>query len=203
VGRRRQVAPAPAMASSSKASDSSSQRSKRPDQGMGRDADAASLVAIHGKLMQLVRQIQSERLANIKEKVEVNRKTLQRHTCALFDVAAAAEVSSRGSEGGNALSRRAAELQSRPVESDLANGLGERDVVTVQEENPAAGTLVLSGSGGAAQRTVVRFVKLPSIDRIPPYTTWIFLDNAETKEWPMISQLVGEEYTMIQLEMRL
>ena len=33
---------------------------------MGRDADAASLVAIHGKLMQLVRQIQSERLANIK-----------------------------------------------------------------------------------------------------------------------------------------
>jgi len=191
------------MASSSKASDSSSQRSKRPDQGMGRDADAASLVAIHGKLMQLVRQIQSERLANIKEKVEVNRKTLQRHTCALFDVAAAAEVSSRGSEGGNALSRRAAELQSRPVESDLANGLGERDVVTVQEENPAAGTLVLSGSGGAAQRTVVRFVKLPSIDRIPPYTTWIFLDNAETKEWPMISQLVGEEYTMIQLEMRL
>jgi len=116
-------------------------------------------------------------LSSLQEKVEVNRKTLQRHTCALFDVAAAAEVSSRGSEGGNALSRRAAELQSRPVESDLANGLGERDVVTVQEENPAAGTLVLSGSGGAAQRTVVRFVKLPSIDRIPPYTTWIFLDK--------------------------
>ncbi|KAG2541319.1 hypothetical protein PVAP13_9NG675600 [Panicum virgatum] len=166
------------MVSSSKASDSSSQRSKRPDQGMGRDAAAAaSLVAIHGKLMQLVRQIQSERLAYIKEKVEVNRKTLQRHTCALFDVAAAAEVSSRGTEGGNALSRRAAELQSRPVESDLATGMGERDVVIVQEENPAAGTLVLSGSGGAAHMTVVRFVKLPSIDRIPPYTTWIFLDK--------------------------
>ena len=116
-------------------------------------------------------------LSSLQEKVEVNRKTLQRHTCALFDVAAAAEVSSRGTEGGNALSRRAAELQSRPVESDLATGMGERDVVTVQEENPAAGTLVLSGSGGAAHRTVVRFVKLPSIDRIPPYTTWIFLDK--------------------------
>ncbi|RLN19692.1 histone-lysine N-methyltransferase EZ3 isoform X3 [Panicum miliaceum] len=165
------------MASSSKASDSSSQRSKRPDQGMGRDAAAASVVAIHGKLTQLVRQIQSERLAYIKEKVELNRKTLQRHTCALFDVAAAAEVSSRGTEGENALSRRAAELQSTPVESDLANGMGETDVVYVQEENPAAGTLVLSGSGGAAQRTVVRFVKLPLIDRIPPYTTWIFLDK--------------------------
>ncbi|CAN6289666.1 unnamed protein product [Urochloa humidicola] len=165
------------MASSSKASDSSSQRSKRPDQGMGRDAAADSGVAIHGKLTQIVRQIQSQRLVYIKEKMEGNRKTLQRQTCALFDVAAAAEVASRGTEGGNALSQRAAELQSRPVVSDLANGTGERDMVYVQEENPAAGTLVLSGSGGAAQRTVVRLVKLPLIERIPPYTTWIFLDK--------------------------
>lgn len=113
----------------------------------------------------------------MQEKLEANRKTLQRHTCALFDVAAAAEVASRGTEGSNALSQRAAEGQSRPVGSDLANRMGERDVVYVQEENPAAGTLVLSGSGGAAQRTVVRFVKLPLIERIPPYTTWIFLDK--------------------------
>nr|CAB3501043.1 unnamed protein product [Digitaria exilis] len=164
------------MASSSKGSDSSSQRSEQPDQGMGGDAAAAS-VAIHGKVTQLVRQIQHERLAYIKEKLEVNRKTLQRHTCELFDVAAAAEVASRGTEGCNALSQRAAEGQSRPVGPDLANRMGERDVVYVQEENPAAGTLVLSGSGGAAQRTVVRFVKLPLIERIPPYTTWIFLDK--------------------------
>ncbi|KAF8683897.1 hypothetical protein HU200_044841 [Digitaria exilis] len=164
------------MASSSKGSDSSSQRSEQPDQGIGGDAAAAS-VAIHGKVTQLVRQIQHERLAYIKEKVEVNRKTLQRHTCELFDVAAAAEVASRGTEGSNALSQRAAEGQSRPVGSDLATRMGERDVVCVQEENPAAGALVLSGSGGAAQRTVVRFVKLPLIERIPPYTTWIFLDK--------------------------
>lgn len=186
---------------------------QRSDQGTGRDAAAASVVAIHGKLTQLVRQIQSKRLAHIKvsartrpdhvaeisrgaagldcsigglgvfsslqDKLEANRKTLQRHTCALFDVAAATEVASRGTEGGNALSQRAAEFQSRPAGSDLANGMGERDVVYVQEENPAAGTLVLSGSGsgGAAQRTVLRFVKLPLIERIPPYTTWIFLDK--------------------------
>ncbi|KAJ1297454.1 hypothetical protein BS78_01G377500 [Paspalum vaginatum] len=177
--RRRQLAPPPAMVSSSKASDSSSQRSKRPDQGTGRDAAAAaaSVIAIHGKLTQLIRQIQSGRLAYIKEKLEANRKALQRHTCALFDVAAAAEAASRGAEGGNALSQRAAEGQSRLLGSDLANGMGERDVVYVQEENLAAGTLVLSSSGGAAHRTVVRFVKLPLVERIPPYTTWIFLDK--------------------------
>ena len=109
--------------------------------------------------------------------MEANRKVLQKHTCALFDVAAAAEAASRGTEGGNALSQRAAEGQSRLVGSDLANGPGERDVVYVQEENLAAGTLVLSSSGCAVQRTVVRFVKLPLVERIPPYTTWIFLDK--------------------------
>ncbi|ONL97258.1 enhancer of zeste3 [Zea mays] len=165
------------MASSSKASDSSSQRSKRSDQGTGREAAPASVVPIHGNLTQLIRQIKSRRLLYIKEKLEANRKTLQRHSCALFDVAAAAEVASRGSDGGNALSQRAAEGQFRLAGSDLAHGIGERDVVYMQEENLASGTLVLSSSGAAAQRTVVRFVKLPLVERIPPYTTWIFLDK--------------------------
>ncbi|KAL6648269.1 hypothetical protein ACP70R_012493 [Stipagrostis hirtigluma subsp. patula] len=166
------------MASSSKASESSSQRSKRPDQGMGKDGAAASVVALHGKLTQLKLQIQSRRLAAIKEKIEANRKALQGHTCALFDVAAAAEAASRGTEGSNALSQRAAEGCSRLVGSDLANGPAEREVVyEQQEENMASGTLAPSSSSGAAQRTIVRLVKLPLVERIPPYTTWIFLDK--------------------------
>jgi [histone H3]-lysine27 N-trimethyltransferase EZH2 len=49
--------------------------------------------------------------------------------------------------------------------SDLArNRPGEREVVYSQEDNLAVGTLV-------------RFVKLPLVDRMPPYTTWIFLDK--------------------------
>nr|AAN01115.1 SET domain-containing protein [Oryza sativa]AEJ08686.1 set domain protein [Oryza sativa] len=164
--------------SSSKASDSSSQRPKRPDQGPS-GKDAAGLVALHGKLAQLKRQVQSTRLAAIKERVEANRKALQVHTCALFDVAAAAEVASRGAEGGNALSRGAAEGHRRFVGWDSASGPGERELVHVQEENLVAGTLVLSSSGGsgASHRTVVQLVKLPVVDKIPPYTTWIFLDK--------------------------
>jgi [histone H3]-lysine27 N-trimethyltransferase EZH2 len=101
----------------------------------------------------------------LKEKVEANRKVLQQHTCALFDVAVTAEAASRGSEGGNILSQRAAEGQSRLMGSDLGrNGPGEREVVYSQEDNLAAETLV-------------QFVKLPLVDRIPPYTTWIFLDK--------------------------
>ncbi|KAL5210593.1 hypothetical protein ABZP36_006216 [Zizania latifolia] len=163
-------------AASSKVSDSSSHRPKRPDQVSGKDA--AGLVALHGKLTQLKRQVQSSRLASIKERVEANRKALQMHTCALFDVAAAAEAASRGAEGGNALSQRAAEGQRRLVGWDSASGSGERELVHVQEENLAAGTLVLSSSGSSgSERTILQLVKLPVVDKIPPYTTWIFLDK--------------------------
>jgi histone-lysine N-methyltransferase EZH2 len=110
--------------------------------------------------------------------MEANRRALQRHTCGLFDVAAAAEAASRGAEGGNVLSELAADGQSRVVGWDLARGSGEREVVHVQEDNLLAPeTLELSSSGGTAQRIVVRLVKLPFVDKIPPYTTWIFLDK--------------------------
>jgi histone-lysine N-methyltransferase EZH2 len=114
-----------------------------------------------------------------QEKMEANRRALQRHTCGLFDVAAAAEAASRGAEGGNVLSQLAADGQARIVGWDLARGSGEREVVHVQEDNLlTAGTLELSGSDGTApQRMVVRLVALPLVDKIPPYTTWIFLDK--------------------------
>lgn len=107
-----------------------------------------------------------------------NRRALQKHTCGLFDVAAMAEAASRGSESGNVLSQLAADGQSRIVGWNLARGSGEREVVHVQEENLSAdGTLVLSSSGDSAQSIVLQLVKLPLVDKIPPYTTWIFLDK--------------------------
>jgi [histone H3]-lysine27 N-trimethyltransferase EZH2 len=75
-------------------------------------------------------------------KVEVNRKVMQWHTCTLFDAAVTAKAALRGSEGGNILSQRAAEGQSRLMGLDLArNGLGEREVVYSQEDKLAVGTL--------------------------------------------------------------
>jgi [histone H3]-lysine27 N-trimethyltransferase EZH2 len=82
----------------------------------------------------------------------------------------ATEVASRGTNGGNTLSQHVAERQCR---SDLANGTGERDMNSMQE-NMSARTLTLSSS---AQRTIVRFVKLPLVDKIPPQTAWIFLEK--------------------------
>jgi [histone H3]-lysine27 N-trimethyltransferase EZH2 len=96
--------------------------------------------------------------------VEVNRKVLQWPICALFKAVIMAEAASRGSEGGNILSQCTAEGQSRLIGSDLArNRPSEREVYS-QEGNLAAGTLVC-------------FAKLRLVDRIPPYTTWIFMDK--------------------------
>ncbi|KAI4963033.1 hypothetical protein ZWY2020_020455 [Hordeum vulgare] len=37
--------------------------------------------------------------------------------------------------------------------------------------------LVLCISGNGAQTIVLQLMKLSSVDKIPPYTTWIFLDK--------------------------
>jgi histone-lysine N-methyltransferase EZH2 len=114
----------------------------------------------------------------LQEKVEANRKVLQRHTCYLFNVAAAAEMVSRGRKGSNMLSQSVAEVHSRLIGSILdQNRPGEREVVYTQEENLAAGTLVLLSFGCASQRIIVKFVKVPLGKNITPYTTRIFLDK--------------------------
>jgi [histone H3]-lysine27 N-trimethyltransferase EZH2 len=82
----------------------------------------------------------------------------------------ATEVASRGTDGGNTLSQRVVERQCR---SDLANRTWETDMISMQE-NMSARTLTLSSS---AQRTIVRFVKLPLVDKIPLHTAWISLEK--------------------------
>lgn len=59
---------------------------------------------------------------------------------------------------------------------DWANGSCDKDGHS-QEESFSAGTLMLGNSG---QKTFVQFVKLPFVERIPPYTSWIFLDKYAT-----------------------
>ncbi|TVU50112.1 hypothetical protein EJB05_01469, partial [Eragrostis curvula] len=172
-----------------------------PDQRIGRDAAAPSVVTIHRKMAQLRRQIQSGRLTYIKklrvwsdqlrsswwifylfllqEMVEANWKVLLRHACTLFDVAAAVEGESRGREGNDALSQRAVEACT--VE---ARGVGPGQKRAVRKGggvraggNFSAGTLILSSTNCAAHKTMMWFVKLPLVERIPPCTTWIFLDK--------------------------
>ncbi|XP_042427891.1 histone-lysine N-methyltransferase EZ3-like isoform X1 [Zingiber officinale] len=163
------------MVTASRPADSSSSRSKRLEGEQGREG----IANLQWKLSQMKKQVKASRLVYIKEKIERNRKNLQIHTCKLFDVAAAAEAatrsSSRQSKGENMLSSRMGNALCTLSGWDVLNGTGEKEVLHIQEEIQPSGTLVIGNNGG--NKSVLRLLKLPFVEKIPPYTTWIFLDK--------------------------
>lgn len=94
-----------------------------------------------------------------QEKVEENRKDLETHISNLIALANTREDASISKEHGSG------ELLSARIESPqckvsgLSQVSGERDSVDCDE--------VVSSTT----------VKLPFMEKIPPYTTWIFLDK--------------------------
>lgn len=58
---------------------------------------------------------------------------------------------------------------------DNSKEFGEKESFSGQEESLSATSVVLGSNGGG--RSVVRLEKLPYVEKIPPYTTWIFLDK--------------------------
>ncbi|KAG5514145.1 hypothetical protein RHGRI_035521 [Rhododendron griersonianum] len=115
------------------------------------------------KIQQMKKQIQADRVVSIREKLEENRKKLEGHVSLLVSSATLRnDVSVIDADGqGRILSSR--------IENPLckfggfAQASGDKDYVNVQE-------VVYSISA-----------KLPYIENIPPYTTWIFLDSVLSK----------------------
>ncbi|XWS46553.1 hypothetical protein CRYUN_Cryun14cG0077700 [Craigia yunnanensis] len=110
------------------------------------------------KLNQLKNQIQAERTASIKEKVEKNRKNLESHILEIFSATSIRNLLCVEENGfGKMLSAR--------IEIPLckytgfAQDSGDRDYANGHE--------VVSSTNA----------KLPYIEKLPPYTTWIFLDK--------------------------
>ncbi|EEF47263.1 histone-lysine N-methyltransferase EZA1 isoform X1 [Ricinus communis] len=105
------------------------------------------------KMNLLKKQIQAERIFSIKEKVENNRKKLE------SDVAQIMLASSRIDAlniGQTNFSRIGSPLCKY---SGFAQGSGDKDYINGHEVIPWTST------------------KIPFVERIPPYTTWIFLDR--------------------------
>ncbi|KAK4744179.1 hypothetical protein SAY87_010491 [Trapa incisa] len=103
------------------------------------------------RINQLRKEIQAERNAAIKEKVEINGKQVQSYACQLLSSA----------------SRNVGVARSLPLNVDnplckyvgFTQGSGDKD--------------------GNGSHEIVHFTntKLPCIEKLPPYTTWIFLDR--------------------------
>ncbi|XP_022855809.1 histone-lysine N-methyltransferase EZA1-like isoform X1 [Olea europaea var. sylvestris] len=109
------------------------------------------------KLTQLKKQIQAERVVSIKEKVEKNRKNLEAYVSELDKLAASRnDVNiTRNNDLGKSLSLSMENPLSKV--SGFVHGDGDRDYVNTEE-------FVFSATA-----------KLPKIQKIPRYTTWIFL----------------------------
>jgi hypothetical protein len=53
----------------------------------------------------------------------------------------------------------------------------EEDGVSSEEESSYATSTVLLG-GNQAAKSAIRLIKLPEVPKLPPYTTWTFLDRS-------------------------
>ncbi|WVY98208.1 hypothetical protein V8G54_030359 [Vigna mungo] len=108
------------------------------------------------KINQLKKQIQAERIVYIKEKIQSNEKKLQCHTSGVLSA-----ITTRGfsqTEGN-----RKTPILSR-IDCPLCKFNGFSPVSGDKDHNNQD---VLSATS----------IKIPYIERLPPYTSWIFLDR--------------------------
>ncbi|CAN6861255.1 unnamed protein product [Brassica oleracea] len=130
--------------------DSDSSGRIRIEDGVDDDDDGESLVeGLDEKLNHLKRKIQGERVRSIQERFEVNKNKMDVHVTTPFS-----------SKGGDDSHDVFCTRMEKPLckLTGFPHGVAERDYVPTKD--------VVSGS-----------VRLPSAERIPPYTTWIFLDR--------------------------
>ncbi|KAL5561018.1 hypothetical protein UlMin_030765 [Ulmus minor] len=110
------------------------------------------------KMHHLKREIQADRTVSIRERIEENAKKLESHTSNLLSETSTRTSLSLAENGsGNLLSRRIEHPLYKV--SGSAQGFGDRDHISSQDSTPSSST------------------KLPSVEKLPPYTTWIFLDR--------------------------
>ncbi|KAI3514708.1 hypothetical protein L1887_13339 [Cichorium endivia] len=136
------------MVSNSKSTDSSKSRNLCGEQV------SDDLGLLTSKINQLKKQIQAERAVLIKGKVEKNREKLR------SDVSELVSLAMDRSDGSS------------------KENSGEGKMLSSRIKNPLC-LLQVSGDDNSTTQEVAISIsaKLPPADKIPPYTTWIFLDR--------------------------
>ncbi|PKA55821.1 Histone-lysine N-methyltransferase EZ3 [Apostasia shenzhenica] len=145
---------------SSRATDSSSSRLKEKESAAG----------LSWKLSQLKKQIQSSRLISINEKLIANRKNLEVYTSHLFELSMEKDQAQDQAVAENLLSVRFVS----PL-CQVGSWEPDKETPNIQEEVAASASIVFWSNYGG--KSAVCLNKLPFVEKIPPYTTWIFLNR--------------------------
>ncbi|XP_017415217.1 histone-lysine N-methyltransferase EZA1 isoform X7 [Vigna angularis] len=127
----------------------------RPRKQLGEAANDA-LGTLSLKINQLKKQIQVERIVYIKEKIQSNEKKLQCHTSGVLST-----ISTRGYS-------QTEENRKIPILSRI-----DRPLCKFNGFSPVSGDKDHNNQDVLSATSI----KIPYIERLPPYTSWIFLDR--------------------------
>ncbi|WOK96870.1 histone-lysine N-methyltransferase EZ1 isoform X1 [Canna indica] len=124
----------------------------------------------------LKKQVFSDRCTYIKKRIEENKQKLSSMTQLVHNLSKVRRNSSDPSSDldANLLSRR--QDDALCTVNSLEQSGGEKDSGSCQEESSYASSTVLIGNNFGGKNGV-RLIKLLEVPKLPPYTTWIFLDR--------------------------
>ncbi|CAM6018508.1 unnamed protein product [Sphagnum balticum] len=132
---------------------------------------------VAGTLEKLKKQVQADRQVYIKMRVESNREQLKKYTEELAKLNNSPKQLSKGQEleGLESLC-----LYNERVPGNLSNTdeSGDKDGKSGPDESNVDKLMpIIFGSCLPGAKTAVRPLKLPKVENVPPYTTWIYLDR--------------------------
>ncbi|XP_020090394.1 histone-lysine N-methyltransferase EZ1 isoform X2 [Ananas comosus] len=168
-------------ASSASASESASGSKSNPSAGLllqvagdkeGSDLEQNALSIIDT----MKKQVIADRYTYIKKKIEENKQklsTFTQHTYNLSQTRRNNTVNSTDIDV-NLLTRR--QDDALCTLNSLELSAGEKDSTSCQEESSYTSSVVLLG-GNVGGKNAIRPIKLLEVAKLPPYTTWIFLDR--------------------------
>ncbi|KAJ3695471.1 hypothetical protein LUZ60_000848 [Juncus effusus] len=162
-----------AKAASSSGSASKSQASS----GVNTSDDKAGISSARDILSvidSLKKQITADRFSSIKEKIEANKQKLRnftQHTQNLSKLRKSNALNSADSDSSNLLTKRQTEAILSYNTLELSNGDNTED------SSCATSAVLLGGNSNSGGKNAIKAVKFPEIPKLPPYTTWIFLDR--------------------------
>ncbi|CAK9195711.1 unnamed protein product [Sphagnum troendelagicum] len=133
-------------------------------------------VKVASTLAKLKKQVQADRQVHVKKRVESNREQLKRYTEELVKLNNRAKECSKGQEpeGLESLCLHNERLLGNLSNTDES---GDKDGKSGLDESNVEKLVPIIFGSCLAGKTAVRPVKLPKVENVPPYTTWIYLDR--------------------------
>ncbi|KAJ3699017.1 hypothetical protein LUZ61_002722 [Rhynchospora tenuis] len=159
--------------SSASASKSQASSSQKTSGGKAGNSSAREVLTLIDSLR---KQITADRFSSIKEKIEANRQKLSTFTQNTYNLSKLRKNNAFNSTDtdSNILTKKQHDALRAYNNYELTNG--ESDGTSFLEECSSASTTMLLG-GSLGGKSSIRPVKLPEVTKLPPYTTWIFLDR--------------------------